>query len=405
MSVDRACGLVGVLAVLAAGLALPQEVPALVELGLDLLASLLPLRGHLVVAREAVLLVDEGGDPGKDVAVVHRPSMASTRRRVPRSLARIVGGVTDIPTHELNDGTRLPAIGFGTYPMKGQECVDGVHSRPRGRLPADRHRGELRQRGRGRRGDPHLRRAARRDHRDQQAARPPPRVRRRARQHRASSLERLGLDYLDLHLIHWPNPRVDKYAEAWRALVDLREEGLVRSVGVSNFTEAHLDADHRRDRRDAGRSTRSSCTPTSRRPRCARSTSGWASAPSRGARSASGRRRSPSRRSPPPPRRTASTPGQVILRWQVQLGVGPDPEVGLARASAAEPRRLRVRAHRRRDGRDHGAGPARRAPVRRRPGPARGDVARPCAPLRHDLASGQDRPARGMSTAHGPAVP
>jgi diketogulonate reductase-like aldo/keto reductase len=54
------------------------------------------------------------------------------------------------------------------------------------------------------------------------------------------SLDRLGLDYLDLHLIHWPNPSVEKYVEAWQALVDLRKEGLVRSIGVSNFTQAHL---------------------------------------------------------------------------------------------------------------------------------------------------------------------
>jgi diketogulonate reductase-like aldo/keto reductase len=55
------------------------------------------------------------------------------------------------------------------------------------------------------------------------------------------SLERLGLDHLDLHLIHWPNPSVNQYVEAWRALVDLQKEGLVRSIGVSNFTEEHLD--------------------------------------------------------------------------------------------------------------------------------------------------------------------
>ncbi len=54
------------------------------------------------------------------------------------------------------------------------------------------------------------------------------------------SLERLGLDRLDLVLVHWPNPSVDRYVEAWRALVDLRERGLTRSIGVSNFTEAHL---------------------------------------------------------------------------------------------------------------------------------------------------------------------
>ncbi|GGF48920.1 oxidoreductase [Microbacterium sorbitolivorans] len=54
------------------------------------------------------------------------------------------------------------------------------------------------------------------------------------------SLETLGLDRIDLHLIHWPNPSVGKYLDTYRALLALREEGLVRSVGVSNFTEAML---------------------------------------------------------------------------------------------------------------------------------------------------------------------
>jgi len=54
------------------------------------------------------------------------------------------------------------------------------------------------------------------------------------------SLERLGLDRIDVHLIHWPNPSQEKYHETWRALVQLRDDGLVRSPGVSNFTEEHL---------------------------------------------------------------------------------------------------------------------------------------------------------------------
>src|SRR5690625_2210655 len=54
------------------------------------------------------------------------------------------------------------------------------------------------------------------------------------------SLARLGLDYLDLHLIHWPNPSVGKYVDTWRGLIELRERGLVKSIGVSNFTEAML---------------------------------------------------------------------------------------------------------------------------------------------------------------------
>ena len=55
------------------------------------------------------------------------------------------------------------------------------------------------------------------------------------------SLARMGLDHLDLHLIHWPNPSVGLYREAWQALVDLRDEGLVRDIGVSNFTARHLE--------------------------------------------------------------------------------------------------------------------------------------------------------------------
>lgn len=56
-----------------------------------------------------------------------------------------------------------------------------------------------------------------------------------------ASLERLQLDYLDLFLIHWPAPAHDLYAETWDAFVDARARGLVRSIGVSNFTPEHLD--------------------------------------------------------------------------------------------------------------------------------------------------------------------
>jgi 2,5-diketo-D-gluconate reductase A len=56
-----------------------------------------------------------------------------------------------------------------------------------------------------------------------------------------ASRRNLGLDYLDLYLIHWPLPARDRYAETWQALVKLRDEGVVRSIGVSNFQPAHLD--------------------------------------------------------------------------------------------------------------------------------------------------------------------
>eukprot|EP01037_Dinobryon_pediforme_P010191 gene10191-10261_t len=56
----------------------------------------------------------------------------------------------------------------------------------------------------------------------------------------AESLSRLGLDRIDLYLIHWPMPMVDLYVETWRALIDLQAEGLIGSIGVSNHTIDHL---------------------------------------------------------------------------------------------------------------------------------------------------------------------
>jgi 2,5-diketo-D-gluconate reductase A len=55
------------------------------------------------------------------------------------------------------------------------------------------------------------------------------------------SLERLGLDNVDLFLIHWPLPRLDRYVESWKIMEQLRDEGLTRAIGVSNFLPEHLD--------------------------------------------------------------------------------------------------------------------------------------------------------------------
>jgi 2,5-diketo-D-gluconate reductase A len=56
-----------------------------------------------------------------------------------------------------------------------------------------------------------------------------------------ASLERLELSHLDLYLIHWPVPAHDLYVETWKAFIELQSEGLVRSIGVSNFQPAHLE--------------------------------------------------------------------------------------------------------------------------------------------------------------------
>jgi len=55
-----------------------------------------------------------------------------------------------------------------------------------------------------------------------------------------ASIGKFGFDYLDLYLIHWPVPSKNLYVETWKALIRLREEGRVRSIGVSNFNPDHL---------------------------------------------------------------------------------------------------------------------------------------------------------------------
>ena len=55
------------------------------------------------------------------------------------------------------------------------------------------------------------------------------------------SLRKLSRDKLDLYLIHWPRPRVNRYVESWKAFIRLKREGRVRSIGVSNFNREHLE--------------------------------------------------------------------------------------------------------------------------------------------------------------------
>ncbi|WP_265445314.1 aldo/keto reductase [Flexivirga meconopsidis] len=144
-----------------------------------------------------------------------------------------------IPTYTLNDGSTLPAIGFGTYPLKGDDGIGAITSALGAgyrlldtavNYDNEREVGEaIRRSGLPREQVQVQSKIPGRDHGYDDAL--------------ASirgSLERLQLDYLDIHLIHWPNPSVGKFVEAWKALVAAREEGLVKTIGVSNFTGAHL---------------------------------------------------------------------------------------------------------------------------------------------------------------------
>jgi len=55
------------------------------------------------------------------------------------------------------------------------------------------------------------------------------------------SLYRIGIDYFDKYLIHWPLPKQDQYVQAWQALIDAQKFGLIKTIGVSNFLPEHLD--------------------------------------------------------------------------------------------------------------------------------------------------------------------
>ena len=142
-------------------------------------------------------------------------------------------------SRELNDGTSIPSVGFGTAGLDGQDCVDAVSNALREGYRLidtavaygnEAEVGEaIRHAGVPRKELVVTSKIPGRDHAYDDAIRST-----------KESLHRLGLEHLDLHLIHWPNPRAGKYPETWRALVDLREQGLVRSIGVSNFTEQHL---------------------------------------------------------------------------------------------------------------------------------------------------------------------
>lgn len=143
-----------------------------------------------------------------------------------------------IPTVTLNDGTPFPQLGLGTYKLTGPEGVDAivaaVESGYRLLDSAVNYRNETEVgeavRRTGIREDLIVTtKVPGRDHGFDETIRSA-----------QGSLQRLGLDRIDLYLIHWPNPRIDKYVSTYRAMLALRDEGKVGSVGVSNFTAAML---------------------------------------------------------------------------------------------------------------------------------------------------------------------
>lgn len=148
-----------------------------------------------------------------------------------------------IPTHTLNDGHHLPAIGFGTYPLVGQEGYEAVRS-----AIASGYRlidSAVNYENEGTVGAA-IRDAIAQDGIDRAEITVQTKLPGRHHDYERAirsgyeSRWRLGVDVIDVLLIHWPNPATGKYREAWRALVELQRRGVVRTIGVSNFTPEHL---------------------------------------------------------------------------------------------------------------------------------------------------------------------
>lgn len=148
--------------------------------------------------------------------------------------------MSGIPAHTLNDGRTVPAVGLGTWPLddaEAEKAVAGALGLGYRLVDTALNYGNETGTGRGiaRSGVP----------REDVFVTTKVPGRHHGYEETLASFEEsrsnLGLDYVDLYLIHWPLPQVGKYLETWRALIKLREEGLVRSIGVSNFTAAHLD--------------------------------------------------------------------------------------------------------------------------------------------------------------------
>ena len=143
-----------------------------------------------------------------------------------------------IPTVTLQDGTAFPQLGLGTYNLRGDEGVTAMTAAIDAgyrlldtavNYENETEVGEAVRRSGIRDELLITTKVPGRDHGyDETIA--------SAR----GSLSRLGIDRIDLYLIHWPNPSVDRYVDTFRAMIALQEEGLVRSVGVSNFTAPML---------------------------------------------------------------------------------------------------------------------------------------------------------------------
>jgi 2,5-diketo-D-gluconate reductase A len=140
----------------------------------------------------------------------------------------------------LNDGQSIPQLGFGVWRLKEAEAPKIVGEALKvGYRHIDTAQGYENEAGVGQaikssglgRGEVFVTSKLRTSHQGYDSA----------LRSFEETLERLGLDYLDLFLIHWPAPKHDRYVETWKAFIEIQKSGKVRSIGVSNFLPEHID--------------------------------------------------------------------------------------------------------------------------------------------------------------------
>lgn len=143
-----------------------------------------------------------------------------------------------IPERILNDGMKIPAIGLGTYSLKGENGVKSIA----GAIDAGYR---LLDSAFNYENEGALGRAIRESSLPREELMICSKLPGRRQDYDEAivtvqeSLYRAGLDYYDFYLIHWPNPITDKYVEAWQALIEAKKRGYIRSIGVCNFLPEH----------------------------------------------------------------------------------------------------------------------------------------------------------------------
>lgn len=147
--------------------------------------------------------------------------------------------ITPAPTLTLANGVTMPLLGLGTWPMNDAEAAVAVaKALDMGYRLVDTAENYENERGVGEgirksgvsRADVFVTTKFNRKWHSVDGA----------REACEASLKRMGLDYIDLLLVHWPNPDQDRFVEAYQGLVRLLDAGLVRAIGTSNFKPAHL---------------------------------------------------------------------------------------------------------------------------------------------------------------------